>query len=151
VRLNYLLRGASNKTNLYFHSDTEIATAVMNTGLWSSMYNDVIGGFLMVQGPVYSTYSYLTPNDAINFGLYITEGQTSEFFLGDSNGLLLNLYTNYNYSAGLLNYLVNNPYKIAHSGNLQYDNTQNPTPMTFVVFAIPFTIISSPSRILSSI
>jgi hypothetical protein len=132
VRLNYLLRGASNKTNLYFHSDTETATVVMYTGLWSSMYNDVIGGFLMVQGPVYSTYSYLAPNDAINFGLYITEGQTAEFFLGDSNGLLLDLYNNYNYSAGLLNYLVNNPYKIAHSGNLQYDNTQNPTPMTFI-------------------
>ena len=58
VRLNYLLRGASNKTNLYFHSDTETATVVMRTGLWSSMYDDVIGGFLMVQGPVYSTYSY---------------------------------------------------------------------------------------------
>ena len=133
VRLNYLLRGASNKTNLYFHSDTETATVVMRTGLWSSMYDDVIGGFLMVQGPVYSTYSYLTPNDAINLGLYITEGQTAEFFLGDSSGLLLNLYNNYNYSASLLNYLVNNPYKIAHSGNLQYVNTQNPTnPMTFV-------------------
>lgn len=86
----------------------------------------------MVQGPVYSTYSYLTPNDAINLGLYVTEGQTAEFFLGDSNGLLLDLYTNYNYSASLLNYLVNNPYKIAHSGNLQYFNTQNPTPMTFI-------------------
>jgi hypothetical protein len=134
VRLNYLLRGASNKTNLYFHSDTETATVVMYTGLWSSSYNDVIGGFLMVQGPVYSTYSYLTPNDAINLGLYITEGQTAEFFLGDSTGvgLLLDLYTNYNYSADLLTYLVINPYKIAHSGNLQYDNTQNPTPMTFV-------------------
>ena len=132
VRLNYLLRGASNKTNLYFHSDTETATVVMYTGLWSSSYNDVIGGFLMVQGPVYSTYSYLTPNDAINLGLYVTEGQTAEFFIGDSNGLLLDLYTNYNYSASLLNYLVNNPYKIAHSGNLQYFNTQNPTPMTFI-------------------
>jgi hypothetical protein len=134
VRLNYLLRGASNKTNLYFHSDTETATVVMYTGLWSSSYNDVIGGFLMVQGPVYSTYSYLTPNDAINLGLYITEGQTAEFFLGDSTGvgLLLDLYTNYNYSADLLTYLVGNPYKIAHSGNLQYDNTQNPIPMTFV-------------------
>jgi hypothetical protein len=65
-------------------------------------------------------------------GFYVTEGQTAEFFLGDSNGLLLDLYTNYNYSASLLNYLVNNPYKIAHSGNLQYDNTQNPIPMTFV-------------------
>jgi hypothetical protein len=88
----------------------------------------------MVQGPVYSTYSYLTPNDAINLGLYITEGQTAEFFLGDSTGvgLLLDLYTNYNYSADLLTYLVGNPYKIAHSGNLQYDNTQNPIPMTFV-------------------
>ena len=134
VRLNYLLRGASNKTNLYFHSDTETAIVFMYTGLWSSMYNDVIGGFLMVQGPVYSSYSYLAPNDAINFGLYITEGQTSEFFLGDSNGvgLLLSLYTSYNYSANLLTYLVNNPYKIAHSGNLQYVNTQNINPMTFV-------------------
>ena len=131
VRLNYLLRGASNKTNLYFHSDTETANVVMNTGLWSSMYNDVIGGFLMVQGPVYSTYSYLTPNDAINLGFYIITDQTAEFFLGDS-GLLANLYTNYNYSASLLNYLINNPYKIAHSGNLQYFNTQNPTPMTFI-------------------
>ena len=132
VRLNYLLRGASNKTNLYFHSDTETASVVMYTGLWSSTYNDVIGGFLMVQGQIYSLYSYLTPNDAINLGFYITEDQTAEFFLGDSSGLLLNLYTNYNYSADLLTYLVNNPYKIAHSGNLQYDNTQNPTPMTFV-------------------
>ena len=132
VRLNYLLRGSSNKTNLYFHSDTETATVVMYTGLWSSMYNDVIGGFLMVQGQIYSLYSYLIPNDAINLGFYVTEGQTAEFFLGDSNGLLLDLYTNYNYSASLLNYLVNNPYKIAHSGNLQYDNTQNPIPMTFV-------------------
>jgi hypothetical protein len=132
VRLNYLLRGASNKTNLYFHSDTETATVVMYTGLWSSSYNDVIGGFLMIQGQIYSLYSYLTPDDAINLGFYITEDQTAEFFLGDSSGLLLNLYTNYNYSADLLTYLVNNPYKIAHSGNLQYDNTQNPTPMTFV-------------------
>jgi hypothetical protein len=135
VRLNYLLRGASNKTNLYFHSDTETATVVMYTGLWSSSYNDVIGGFLMVQGSVYSTYSYLAPNDAINLGLYITEGQTAEFFLGDSAGpgLLLDLYTNYNYSSDLLTYLVNNPYKIAHSGNLRYTNAfVVPTPMTFV-------------------
>jgi hypothetical protein len=132
VRLNYLLRGASNKTNLYFHSDTETATVVMRTGLWSSMYDDVIGGFLMVQGQIYSLYSYLTPDDAINLGLYITEGQTAEFFLGDSSGLLLDLYTSYNYSADLLTYLVGNPYKIAHSGNLQYSNTQNPTAMTFV-------------------
>lgn len=132
IRLNYLLRGTSNKTNLYFHSDTETATVVMNTGLWSSMYNDVIGGMMLIQGQIYSLYSYLTPDDAINLGFYIVSNQTSEFFLGDTTGLLLNLYTNYNYSAGLLNYLVNNPYKIAHSGNLQYANTQNPTPMTFV-------------------
>lgn len=132
IRLNYLLRGASNKTNLYFHSDTETATVVMNTGLWSSMYNDVIGGMMLIQGQIYSLYSYLTPDDAINLGFYIVSNQTSEFFLGDTTGLLLNLYTNYNYSAGLLNYLVNNPYKIAHSGNLQYANTQNPTPMTFI-------------------
>jgi hypothetical protein len=132
IRLNYLFRGSSNNKNLYFHSDTEAATVVMRTGLWSSMYDDVIGGFLMVQGQIYSLYSYLAPNDAINLGLYVTEGQTAEFFLGDSNGLLFDLYTDYNYSASLLNYLVNNPYKIAHSGNLQYSNTQNPTAMTFV-------------------
>jgi len=132
IRLNYLLRGASNKTNLYFHSDTETANVVMNTGLWSSMYNDVIGGLMLIQGQIYSTYSYLTPNDAINLGFYIISGQTSEFFVGDTTGLLLNLYNNYNYSASLLNYLVNNPYKIAHSGNLQYVNTQNPTPMSFI-------------------
>ena len=133
VRLNYLLRGASNKTNLYFHSDTETATVVMRTGLWSSMYDDVVGGFLMIQGQIYSLYSYLAPNDAINLGFYITENQTAEFFLGDSSGLLLDLYTNYNYSASLLNYLVNNPYKIAHSGNLRYSNAFTfPTPMSFV-------------------
>jgi len=132
IRLNYLLRGTSDKTNLYFHSDTETANVVMNTGLWSSMYNDVIGGFMLIQGQVYSLYSYLSPNDAINLGFYIISGQTSEFFIGDTTGLLLDLYTNYNYSASLLNYLVNNPYKIAHSGNLQYANTQNPTPMTFI-------------------
>ena len=132
IRLNYLLRGSSNKKNLYFHSDTETASVVMNTGLWSSLYNDVIGGFLMVQGPVYSSYSYLTPDNAINLGFYIITDQTAEFFLGDSSGLLLNLYNNYSYSASLLNYLVNNPYKIAHSGNLQYFNTQNSTPMTFI-------------------
>lgn len=132
VRLNYLLRGTSNKSNLYFHSDTETATVVMNTGLWSSMYNDVIGGTMLIQGQIYSLYSYLTPDDAINLGFYIVSNQTSEFFLGDTTGLLLDLYTNYNYSSGLINYLVNNPYKIAHSGNLQYVNTQNPTPMTFV-------------------
>jgi hypothetical protein len=132
IRLNYLLRGTSDKTNLYFHSDTETANVVMNTGLWSSMYNDVIGGFMLIQGQVYSLYSYLSPNDAINLGFYIISGQTSEFFIGDTTGLLLDLYTNYNYSASLLNYLVNNPYKIAHSGNLQYANTQNPTPMSFI-------------------
>ena len=134
IRLNYLFRGSSNNKNLYFHSDTETAIVFMYTGLWSSSYNDVIGGFLMVQGSIYSTYSYLTPDAAINFGLYITEGQTAEFFLGDSigPGLLLDLYTNYNYSADLLTYLVNNPYKIAHSGNLQYVNTQNINPMTFI-------------------
>ena len=133
IRLNYLFRGSSNNKNLYFHSDTETATVTMRTGLWSSMYDDVIGGFLMIQGQIYSLYSYLAPDYAINLGFYITEDLTAEFFLGDSSGLLLNLYTNYNYSASLLNYLVNNPYKIAHSGNLQYVNTQNPTnPMTFV-------------------
>lgn len=133
VRLDYRLRGSSNRKNLYFHSDTETATVTMRTGLWSSMYDDVIGGFLMVQGQIYSLYSSLTPNDAINLGFYITEDQTAEFFLGDSSGLLLNLYTNYNYSASLLNYLVNNPYKIAHSGNLQYSNAFTfPTPMSFV-------------------
>ena len=132
IRLNYLLRGTSNKTNLYFHSDTETANVMMNTGLWSSTYNDIIGGLMLIQGPIYSSYSYLSPNDAINLGFYIVSDQTAEFFIGDTSGLLLNLYTNYSYSAGLLNYLVNNPYKIAHSGNLQYANTQNPTPMTFI-------------------
>jgi hypothetical protein len=135
VRLNYSLRGASNKTNLYFHSDTETADVIMYTGLWSPMYNDVIGGFLMVQGPIYSPpYSSvsLSNYDTVSLGFYLITDQTPEFFLGDSSGLLLNLYTTYNYSASLLNYLVNNPYKIAHSGNLQYVNTQNPTPMTFV-------------------
>ncbi len=133
IRLDYRLRGSSNRKNLYFHSDTETATVIMYTGLWSSTYNDVIGGFLMVQGQIYSLYSSLTPNDAINLGFYITEDQTAEFFIGDSSGLLLNLYTNYNYSAGLLNYLINNPYKITHSGNLQYSNAFTfPTPMSFV-------------------
>jgi hypothetical protein len=135
VRLNYMSRGASNNTNLYFHSDTETAIVFMYTGLWSSSYNDVIGGFLMVQGPIYSPpYSSVTPSNynTISLGLYIITDQIVEFFVGDSSGLLLNLYNNYNYSASLLNYLVNNPYKIAHSGNLQYVNTQNINPMTFI-------------------
>lgn len=132
IRLNYLLRGTSNKTNLNFHSDTEIASVIMRTGLWSSMYDDTIGGLMLIQGPIYSTYSYLTPNDAINLGFYVVSEQTSEFFIGDTSGLLLDLYTNYSYSAGLINYLINNPYKISHSGNLQFENIGNPTPMTFI-------------------
>ena len=136
VRLNYSLRGASNKTNLYFHSDTETASVSMNTGLWSSSYNDVIQGFMMIQGLIYSPpYSSVTPSNynTISLGLYIITDQIVEFFVGDSSGLLLNLYNNYNYSASLLNYLVNNPYKIAHSGNLRYTNAFTfPTPMTFV-------------------
>lgn len=132
INLDFLTRGITNKTNLFFHSDTELASVSIRTGLWSSLYTDVIGGILLIQGPIYTLYSYLVPDDAINLGFYIISNQSAEFFIGDTSGLLLDLYTNYNYSLNLLSYLITNPYKIAHSGNLQFVNTQNPTAMTFV-------------------
>jgi hypothetical protein len=134
IKLDYRLRGFGNNANIYFHSTNEIGNVNMSTGLWSPNFDDILNGFLIIQGPIYSQFSAITVDSAINLGNYIVSGQSPDIFLIDESGLLSNLYNNYNYSPDLLSYLIVNPYKIIFSGNIQYINQSGApgTPMTFI-------------------
>ena len=134
IKLDYRLRGFGNNANLYFHSTNETGNVNMSTGLWSPNFDDIINGFLIIQSLIYTQFSAVPVDPAISAGNYIVSGQSPDIFLIDESGLLLNLYTNYNYSPDLLSYLVVNPYKIIFSGNIQYINQSGApgTPMTFI-------------------
>ena len=122
--------------NKYFHSTEESAAVLMTTGFYSDMYNDVINGFLIVNGPTYTTYSTMPVNSGISSGEYIIQNQAYDFYIANYSsgapGLLSEVYYNKNYTVSLINYLLRNPYKLAFSGNIQYSNTGAMNPMTFI-------------------
>jgi PKD repeat protein len=134
IKLDFSIRGSSNLSNIYFHSTNEVSTLTMVTGLWSPSFIDVIGGFIIIQGPIYSQFSSLSPSLGINLGNYIVTNESPFIFMVDETGLLLDLYTNYNYSLSLLSYLLVNPYKKIFSGNIQNINQSGipGTPMSFI-------------------
>ena len=137
AKMDFSLRGSSNKTNLYFHSTNESAGAIITSGLWdASTFLDTFGGFLVVDSGIYTNYSSIPSGPEITNGNYVTGGMVSEFFIADETGLLQSLYQDRNYGSQLLNYLLSSPYKNLHSGNLQYLNANPPsspiTQMTFV-------------------
>ena len=134
VKLDFSLRGIGNNANLYFHSTNEVGNVTMFTGLWSPNFTDIINGFIIIQNLIYTQFSVVPVDSAISRGEYVVSDQTPDIFLIDESGLLLDLYTNYNYSPDLLSYLIVNPYKIIFSGNIQYINQLGApgTPMTFI-------------------
>lgn len=134
IKLDYRLRGFGNNSNLYFHSTNEVGSVNMSTGLWSPNFDDIINGFLIIQGLIYTQFSVVPVDPAISLGEYIVAGQSPDIFLIDESSLLSNLYNNYNYSPDLLSYLIVNPYKIIFSGNIQNINQSGApgTPMTFI-------------------
>jgi PKD repeat protein len=134
IKLDYRLRGFGNNSNLYFHSTNEVGSVNMSTGLWSPNFDDIINGFLIIQGLIYTQFSVVPVDPAISLGEYVVSGQIPDIFLIDQSGLLSNLYNNYNYSPDLLSYLIVNPYKIIFSGNIQNINQNGApgTPMTFI-------------------
>lgn len=124
VKSDFKFRGVSNLTNQYFHSTNEAAQMMILTGLWDiSSFMDPIPGFVIIDGPTYSQYSSLTVDNAIASGQYIIQNQSPEFFLADELDFLEGLYTNHNYSLQLINTMLSNPYKLLHSGNIQYVNS----------------------------
>jgi hypothetical protein len=125
LKLNFVLRGVGNNTNSFFHSTNESSTLQIFTGLWSLNNMDIINGFLVIQAPIYTQFSFVPVNSAISLGQYIIANQSSDLFFVDQGGFFLNLYDNYNYSTDLLSYLIVNPYKIIFSGNIQYVNISN--------------------------
>jgi hypothetical protein len=137
--LNYLNRGISNSLNSFFHSTSEFAEAIIRTGFWNPdpMVEKNIGGYLIINGSVYSpAYSTISANDAILLGEYIIQNQVFELFVVDKTGFLEDKYTNYNYNIDLLSYLIVNPYRIIHSGNIQFlnspENPGGPSGITFI-------------------
>lgn len=132
VKLNFFQRvligsDAITTRNRYFHSTNESASIFIRTGLWTDAFLDPVTGYLIINGPIYTSHSTtISPNDAINYGQYIIEYQAPEFFIGVSSGLLNFLYTSQNYSTDLLSYLITNPYKLINSSNIQYINYSNP-------------------------
>jgi PKD repeat protein len=134
IKLDFRLRGIGNNANLYFHSTNEAGNVTMFTGLWSPNFTDIINGFIIIQSLIYTQFSVVPVDSAISLGEYVVSDQTPDIFLIDESGLLLDLYTNYNYSPDLLSYLIVNPYKIIFSGNIQHINQSGApgTPMTFI-------------------
>lgn len=124
IKADFRLRGLSNTTNQYFHSTNESGLIQVLTGLWNiQTFLDPIPGFIVIESLLYSQYSLVTVNSAISSGLYVIQNQSPEFFLADESDFLEGLYNNNNYSVQLINTLLSNPYKILHSGNLQYINS----------------------------
>ena len=124
VKTNFRFRGISNTTNEYFHSTNESGQVMILTGLWNiQMFMDIIPGFIVIDGSLYTNYSSVPVNSAIGTGLYVIQNQSPEFFLADESDFLEGLYNNNNYSIQLIDTMLSNPYKSLHSGNLQYVNT----------------------------
>lgn len=127
VRSNFGFRGTSNRTNEVFHSTNEAGQLMIVNGLWNCQtFMDIIPGFVIIQGDLYNQYSSITVDSAINSGLYIIQNQSTTFFLADETDFLEGLYNNHNYSVSLIDTLLSNPYKILHSGNIQFINLSLP-------------------------
>jgi PKD repeat protein len=127
VRSNFSFRGSSNRTNEVFHSTNESGQIMIVNGLWDCQtFMDVIPGFIVIQGDLYNQYSIIIVDSAIDLGLYVIQNQSTVFFLADETDFLEGLYNNYNYSISLIDNLLSNPYKILHSGNLQFINLTLP-------------------------
>lgn len=125
---------SSTRYNQFFHSTNESAIVNINTGFYSNNLSsptpDLLGGFLMVEPTLYSTYDPSFPlTDGISQGKYLIQNQAYDFYLADINtttgspGLLSEVYNNRNYSVNLINYLITNPYKLSFSGNIQNVNS----------------------------
>lgn len=124
IKSNFRFRGTSNTTNEYFHSTNEAGQLMILTGLWDiQMFMDLIPGFIVIDGILYTQHSSVTVTPGLGTGLYVIQNQSPEFFLADENDFFEGLYNNNNYSIPLINTLLSNPYKILHSGNLQYINS----------------------------
>ena len=127
VRSNFGFRGTSNRTNEVFHSTNEAGQLMIVNGLWNCQtFMDIIPGFVIIQGDLYNQYSGITVDSAISSGLYVIQNQSTTFFLADETDFLEGLYNNHNYSVSLIDTLLSNPYKILHSGNLQFINLSLP-------------------------
>ena len=150
VKTNFRFRGSSNTTNEYFHSTNESGQVMILTGLWNiQMFIDLIPGFIVIDGLLYTNYSSVTVNTAIGTGFYVIQNQSPEFFLADESDFLEGLYNNNNYSISLINTLLSNPYKILHSGNLQYVNTNRyafPPGLTGMSYIDPSNVGASGSN-----
>lgn len=126
VKSNFIFRGITNRTNQFFHSTNESGQIRVTTGLWNYLppfSEDIIPGFVIVEEDIYTNYSTVTVDSAINLGQYLIENQSSEFFLADETNFLEGLHDNHNYSVSLIGTLLSNPYKILHSGNIQFLNS----------------------------
>jgi len=128
VKADFKFRGTSNNFNENFHSTDEAAQMMILTGLWNiQSFMDIIPGFIVIEGSLYTNYSSVTVDPAIGTGRYVIQNQSSEFFLADESDFLEGLYTNHNYSIQLTDTLLSNPHKILHSGNIQYINSSGYT------------------------
>jgi hypothetical protein len=141
VKTNFRFRGTSNNTNEYFHSTNESGLITILTGLWNYQnFTDIVPGFIIIDALLYNSYSLVPVNSAISSGFYVIQNQSQEFFLADESDFLEGLYNNNNYSIQLINTMLSNPYKLLHSGNLQYANTSRynfPPGLTGMSFVDP--------------
>ena len=139
------LKSTGANPNVFFHSTNESASVLITTGFYTEQYlssaaGDVLGGFLIVNSPVYgSPYSPPPPppvSPGISTGNYLIPAEKPDFYLADFNGgspgLLFEVYNNRNYTVSLINYLLSNPYKLIFSGNIQRVNELNSPEMTFI-------------------
>lgn len=140
VKLNFIFRGITNRTNQFFHSTNESGLIRITTGLWNYLppfSEDLIPGFIIIQNEIYTDYSSVIVDSAISSGQYLIENQSSEFFLADETNFLEGLHDNHNYSVPLIGTLLSNPYKILHSGNIQFENSMIPPGTTGMSFVDP--------------
>lgn len=148
--LNFLSRGTTNRYNQNFHSTSESAFSSISTGFWNSnpMSDPPIGGYLIINGTSYSSnYSPIIANNAINFGEYAIQNQLYDFFVADTTGFLEDKYTNYNYNIDLISFLLTNPYRKIHSGNIQFLNSvENPGGPAGISFIDPAGLGASGSN-----
>ncbi len=133
--LNFISRGTTDQFNEKFHSTSESAFALLRTGFWNSdpMMDPPMGGYLIINGGVYNPqYSTIPANSAILNGEYAIQNQIYDFFIADRTGFLEDKYTNHNYNIDLISYLIQNPYRILHSGNIQFLNSTSPGTISFI-------------------
>jgi hypothetical protein len=124
IKLDFFLRGSSDNRNFYFHSTNEEGELSILNGLWDyQTFMDLISGFIVVDGTLYSQYSTVLVSTGMSSGLYIIKNESPVLFLADGGDFLKGLYANHNYSIPLINNLLSNPYKILHGGNLQFLNS----------------------------